>query len=292
MILRVVHQTDYEYAELVTSSYHEVHLAPRTGAAQVCQSHSLEISPTPSAVCERIDYFQNTAAYFSLHQPHRSLRIVARSEVRVEEPRQSALPLYGPPWERVRDDVARDRRAEFLEAYELTFPSRYVPADSSLRDYAVSSFPRGRSWLDAARELTTRIHAEFVYDPHATHIFTPLSDVLRNRRGVCQDFAHLQIGCFRSLALPARYVSGYLLTKPPPGQPRVVGADASHAWVSAFCPDIGWVDFDPANGVMPGGQYVTVARGRDFDDVAPVGGVVVGGGRHLLRVSVDVARIG
>jgi transglutaminase-like putative cysteine protease len=291
MRLRVIHQTDYEYEEVVTSSYHEIHLAPRNGVAQACLSHSLNIKPPPGAIHQRVDYFQNTTGYFSLHQAHRSLRIVAQSEVRLEEVRQSELALYGRAWEDVRDEVANDRRPPSLEAYEFTFASRYVPVDAGLRAFALPSFPQKRSWLDAARELTTRIHAEFVFDPNATRVSTPLGDVLRNRRGVCQDFAHLQIGCFRSLGLPARYVSGYLMTTPPPGRPRVVGADASHAWVSAFCPDVGWVDFDPANGVMPMGQYVTVAQGRDFDDVAPVGGVVVGGGRHRLLVSVDVARV-
>jgi transglutaminase-like putative cysteine protease len=290
MRLRVVHQTDYEYKELVTSSYHEVHLTPRDAPDQIRLSHTLEITPTPNAVRNRIDYFKNQVGHFSLHQPHRALQIVARSEVRVDELRQSLLPLYGPAWEHVRDLVARDRRADLLNAYEYTFDSRYIPIDESLREYALPSFGHRRPLLDAARDLTSRIHAEFVYDPNATQVSTPLADVLKHRRGVCQDFAHLAIGCLRSLALPARYVSGYLLTTPPPGEPRRVGADASHAWVSVFCPGSNWVDFDPANGVMPSGQYITLAHGRDFGDVTPVGGVVVGGGRHVLRVSVDVAR--
>jgi transglutaminase-like putative cysteine protease len=291
MRLRVLHQTDYVYKELVTSSYHEVHLAPRNAPGQICLSHGLEITPTPNGVRDRVDYFRNQVCHFSLHQPHRKLQIVARSEVRVDEPRQSLLPLYGPAWEQVRDAVSRDRRKDFLEACEFTFDSRYVPIDPALREYALPSFAPRRSWLDAARDLTSRIHTEFIYDPNATEVSTPLADVLRHRRGVCQDFAHLAIGCMRSLGLPARYVSGYLLTKPPPGEPRRVGADASHAWVSVFCPDRGWVDFDPANGVMPSGQYITLAHGRDFGDVTPVSGVVIGGGHHLLRVSVDVARV-
>lgn len=291
MRLRIVHATTYEYADPVTTSHHEVHLAPRVCEGQTCLSHQVEITPAPLLVHERIDYFGNRSRLFSLHEAHRTLRIVATSEVTRDERRQLSLSRRSSSWEDVRDRLTRDRRRDILDAYAFTFPSRYVRPDAELREYALPSFPRGRPILEAARDLTRRIHAEFTYDPDATEISTPLADVLRHRRGVCQDFAHLEIGCLRSLGLPGRYVSGYLMTAPPPGKARLVGADASHAWASTFCPDVGWVDFDPANDVIPSDHHVTVAYGCDFGDVTPVRGVMLGGWRHSLRVEVDVADV-
>jgi transglutaminase-like putative cysteine protease len=196
--------------------------------------------------------------------------------------------LFPATWEQIRDRVATQRRADVLEAFAYTFDSQHVRAGAALTAYAAPSFPPGRPFLEAVMDLTRRIHAEFTYDPRATTIATPVAEVLEIRRGVCQDFAHLQIGCLRSLGLPARYVSGYVLTTPPPGRPRLVGADASHAWVAVPLPDFGWVDFDPTNGLMNGDQHVTVAVGRDFADVTPVRGVILGGGGHELSVRVDV----
>jgi transglutaminase-like putative cysteine protease len=291
MKLRVVHETAYDYDESVTTSHHELHLEPRIAHGQAVLSHRIAITPAPEAVHDRVDYFDNRASYFSLHVPHRTLRIVATSEVHLEGRRQLTLSPRPSGWEEARDRIARDRRPEVLRAYEMTFVSRYARPDDALREYALPSFPAGRPLLEAARDLTRRIHAEFAYDPNATDISTPLAEVLRQRRGVCQDFAHLEIGCLRSLGLPGRYVSGYLMTAPPPGQPRLVGADASHAWASTFCPDTGWVDFDPANDVVPSERHVTIACGRDFGDVTPVRGVILGGGRHVVRVAVDVTAV-
>jgi len=291
MRLRIVHATTYEYADPVTTSHHGVHLTPRSGDGQVCISHELTVAPLPRSVYERTDYFGNQARSFSLHEPHRSLRIVATSEVLRDDRRQLSLSPRSPSWEDVRDRLARDRRPDALAAYGLTFASRYVRPDGELREYALPSFPPGRPLLEAARDLTRRIHAEFNYEPGATDISTPLSEVLRQRRGVCQDFAHLEIGCLRALGLPGRYVSGYLMTTPPPGKAHVFGADASHAWASTFSPDVGWVDFDPANDVVPSDRHVTVAYGCDFGDVTPVRGVILGGARHSLRVEVDVVEV-
>jgi transglutaminase-like putative cysteine protease len=291
MNVRIVHETIYDYDEPVTTSHHELHVEPRMGPGQTALSHRIEITPTPSALYGRLDYFDNHTSYFSLHEPHRSLRVAATSEVRLDERRQLSLSPRPGGWEEARDRIARERRPEFLRAYELTFASRYVRQSSALRDYALVSFAPGRPLLEAARDLTRRIHADFAYDPQATEISTPLEQVLQQRRGVCQDFAHLEIGCLRSLGLPGRYVSGYLMTTPPPGRPRLVGADASHAWASTFCPDLGWVEFDPANDVVPSENHVTVACGRDFGDVTPVRGVILGGGKHTVRVAVDVANV-
>jgi transglutaminase-like putative cysteine protease len=289
MRLRIVHATEYEYEQPVTTSHHELRVTPRDDDAQTLLSHNVELTPPPEAIEVRTDFFANRTHYFSLHQPHRSLRIVATSEVRIEERRQLALSTRARGWEDDRERVAKDRRADVLDAYSFTFDSSYVRADAGLREYALPSFPSGRPLFEAARDLTRRIHTDFTYDPAATQISTPLAEVLSKRRGVCQDFAHLEIGCLRSLGLPGRYVSGYMMTRPPPGGRRLVGADASHAWASAFCPEVGWVDFDPANDVVPSGSHVTVAYGRDFGDVTPVRGVIRGGGLHVLRVSVDVA---
>jgi transglutaminase-like putative cysteine protease len=289
MRLRVVHETVYEYDDPVTTSHHEVHLMPRDATGHTCVSHELLVTPTPGVMRERLDYFKNRACYFGLHESHRSLQILAKSEVRIRRPSQP--PLWSPPWEEVRDRVARERRPEALDAYSFVFDSPYIAATAELRELARPSFVPGRPLLEAVIDLTKRIFTDFVYDPAATQVSTPLSEVLERRRGVCQDFAHLEIGCLRAMGLPGRYVSGYLLTMPPPGKTKLIGADASHAWVSTYFPNAGWLDFDPANNVMPSEHHVTVAYGRDFGDVTPVRGVILGGGRHRLRVAVDVSRV-
>jgi transglutaminase-like putative cysteine protease len=288
--LRVVHRTTYRYAEPVTTSHHEVHLAPRDEPSQTCSSHLLTVTPRPPAVRERFDYFGNRTSYFGIHELHRSLEILAESEVHVRE-RPRSLLLDRTPWEIVRDTVARDRKREAVEAYGYVFHSPYVPAEPELHAFARPSFEPHRPMLEAMLDLTERIFKEFTFDTKATHVSTPLGEVMRERRGVCQDFAHVAIGCLRSIGLPARYVSGYLLTMPPPGTPRLVGADASHAWISSYLPNVGWVDFDPSNNLMPDEKHVVVAYGRDFGDVTPVRGVIVGGGRHALGVAVDVVPI-
>ena len=287
MKYQVRHLTEYTYADPVSLSHHLVHLAPRADNGQVTGRRELHITPAPAFRRERIDAFGNRVTYFSIEEAHKRLTVEALCEVEV--PLAERPPLLIPAsWESVRDGLTRARRADSVEACSYTFDSPHVKASRALAAYAEPSFPAGRPFLDAVMDLTRRIHAEFVYDPRATTIATPLGQVLEQRRGVCQDFAHLQLGCLRSLGLPARYVSGYLQTRPPPGRPRLVGADASHAWTSVHLPDFGWVDFDPTNGLMPGEQHVVVACGRDFADVTPVRGVILGGGAHELRVEVDV----
>jgi transglutaminase-like putative cysteine protease len=289
MKLRVVHTTTYHYAEAVPSSHHEAHLAPRDGRSQVCLEHAVRIWPKPNTTRERRDYFDNRTLYFGIHESHRSLEVVAESEILVRD-REHSMLLDKTSWETARDIVMLDRQAESLAAYEFVFDSPYVSgAHPELAEFARPSFAPGRPLLDAVSELTERIYAALTYDTTATEASTPLTDVIRDRRGVCQDFAHFQIGCLRAMGLPARYVSGYLSTTPPPGKERLVGCDASHAWISTYLPNVGWVDFDPVNNMVPGERHVTVAYGRDYGDVTPVRGVIVGGGRHVVRVSVDVA---
>ena len=190
-----------------------------------------------------------------------------------------------------RDMGYLDRTPDMLAAAQFTFDSLYVPRNAELADYAAPSFAPHRPLLDAVMDLTGRIHKDFRYDAKATTLATPLTDVLKQRRGVCQDFAHLALGCLRSLGLAARYVSGYLQTRVPAGRERLVGADASHAWFAVFCPTVGWVDFDPTNNLIPSEQHLTIAWGRDYDDISPVKGVILGGGSHTMSIAVDVAAV-
>ena len=287
MKYEVRHLTEYAYSEPVSLSHHLVHLVPRSDNGQTTTRRELTLTPLPAFRRERLDPFGNRAVYFSIEEPHRRLSVESQLEVTVPAPARPPL-LFPATWESIRDRVTRERRADVLEAYSYTFDSPHVRASRALIAFASSSFRPGRPFLEAVMDLTRRIHDELTYDPRATTVSTPVSQVLETRRGVCQDFAHLQIGCLRSLGLPCRYVSGYLLTHPPPGRPRLVGSDASHAWVAVHLPDFGWVDFDPTNGLMPSDQHITVACGRDFGDVTPVRGVILGGGAHELHVEVDV----
>lgn len=287
MKLRILHQTEYLYTEPVSVSHHMAHLVPRNSGSQTCLSRELNISPEPAVRRERVDSFGNRCVYFSIQEPHSRLVVLSKALVDVL-PAEQSLPFSGQPWNVVRQRLAEEHRPDILSAYGFVFPSPYAAHAAGLNEYARSSFAEGRPLLEAVADLTKRIYQDFKYDPTSTTVSTPVGEVLRLRRGVCQDFAHLQIACLRTLGLAARYVSGYLLTKPPAGQARLVGADASHAWLSVFVPEFGWVDFDPTNNVVPGEEHVQVAVGRDFGDVAPVRGVILGGGQHRVVVSVDV----
>jgi len=291
MIYSVRHTTVYEYSEPVTMHHNIVHLTPRDGTRQTCGHSELRIDPAPSGSSRFTDHFGNTTDYFSVQGPHRRLSVSVESEVHVPE-FHPPPPESTPEWEAVRDQAARGRTAETLEAFSFTFESMYVRPLAEALEYAADSFWPGRPILSAVLDLTARIKADFKYDPRSTTISTPVEDVFRSRRGVCQDFAHLQLCCLRCLGLPARYVSGYLRTLPPPGRPRLVGADASHAWVSAWVPGSGWIDVDPTNNQLVSDQHITLAVGRDFDDVSPIKGVLIGGGKHTPHVSVDVIPLG
>jgi len=287
MRYQVIHTTDYFYSQSVPLCQNEVHLRPRDTPRQSCLRHRLDVHPLPHGLDECSDYFGNHIQFFMIQDRHDELSVTAQSEVEIEA-RTEIDPDTTPPWEEVRDFLMRDRTVEALDVRQFCFDSPRSAASDALAELAAPSFPPCRPWMRALVDLTTRIHREFVYDPTATTVTTPLESVLELRRGVCQDFAHLQIACLRSLGLPARYVSGYLQTTPPPGQPRLIGADASHAWLSAYCPVIGWVEFDPTNDSIPSEDHITVAWGRDYGDVCPISGVFIGGGQHSMRVSVDV----
>jgi transglutaminase-like putative cysteine protease len=257
-------------------------LTPRDGASQTTLGHDLLIEPRPDVSASRVDYFGNLVTYFLIQEPHESLRITARSQLELEEPAPISFGLT-PSWEQVRDEVRQHGTEEALDAFQFVLDSPRVTLARAFADYAARSFARDKPLLEAVSDLCHRINRDFEYDPRATTVATPVDQVMRSKRGVCQDFAHLMIAGLRSMGLPARYVSGYLRSAE-----ETVGAEASHAWVSVFCPSFGWLDFDPTNDLMPRGQHVTLARGRDYSDVPPVKGVAVGGGAQTVEVSVEV----
>lgn len=291
MIYTVSHRTTYSYAEPVSISHHLLHLAPRGTGRQRCRDWALEVDPAPSVRTDDRDYFGNPVTFLTVQQSHRRLVLHASSSVEVQPPElpdAAATPTVA----QVRAALAQARGADALAALEHSFPSPHVPFEEELRAWAAPLLAPGEPFLAAARALCGRIHAEFRYDPEATSVAKPVAEAFRLRRGVCQDFAHLAIACLRACGLPARYVSGYLLTRPRAGGERLVGADASHAWLAVWIPEQGWVDLDPTNDLVVGEEHVTVAWGRDYGDVAPVSGTIFGGGPHEVTVAVDVLPAG
>jgi transglutaminase-like putative cysteine protease len=280
----VVHTTKYTYSEAVSVSHHLARVKPREFPGQECLAHQLQIDPAPAVVRSHRDYFGNTVTFFIVERAHSELTVRATSTVKVIS-RPRPAPASTSSWEEARDFDALP-----LDALECLFDSASIAASDAIAGYAHPSFAPGRPLLEAVQDLMRRIHADFTFDPKATTVTTPLRDVLSLRRGVCQDFARLAIACLRSFGVAARYVSGYLETLPPPGAPRLAGVDASHAWLAVYCPGLGWVDADPTNNMFPTTTHVTLAWGRDYADVSPVRGVILGGGQHSLQVSVDVLR--
>jgi transglutaminase-like putative cysteine protease len=287
----ITHTTTYDYQSPVTVAHHLLRLAPRRLDRQFPLEHALELQPIASAMDRHTDYFGNEVVSAAIEGAHHQFRVIARSRVAVGP---AFIPdrTETPAWESVRGLCRTDLSEPVLEASEFTYASPLVPIEQPFRVFAAESFPPGRPILEAVLDLTARIHGGFKFDATATTVSTPLAQVLEQRRGVCQDFAHLQIACLRALGLPARYVSGYIETLPPPGQVKLTGTDASHAWVAFFCPGLGWIDVDPTNNLLPSMQHVTLAWGRDYGDVSPVRGVLVGGDHHTLSVGVDVLAIG
>lgn len=287
----VRHDTRYDYEHPVGLSRQIVHLAPRAAAFQTVESHTLTIDPEPEILSSGDDFFGNRASSLCIDHDHDALFVRAESWVEVTE-RIYPEDATTESWESVRDRLAyrADRRqtAEELEATRFCFESTRVRNKRELAEWALECFAPRASLLCGVRSLMNRIHDELTFDPAATTVSTPVMQVFTSRRGVCQDFAHLMLSCLRSIGLAGRYVSGYLLTKPPPGKARLVGADASHAWVSVYCPGYGWVDADPTNRMFPSTEHVTVGYGRDYDDVIPLRGVILGGGAHVLEIAVTV----
>ena len=286
--LRVVHETTYRYSSRVDVAYHLACLMPQSGHAQQVADAEIAIEPRPAQQATSVDAFGNLRTYFALFTAHDVLRVRVESRV-VVTPRFDDLdPGASARWAAVAAALRYRVKAPFWPATDFLYASPFVPILDELRAYAEPSFPAGQRLIAGALDLMHRLHADFAYQPQSTSIGTPLAEVFAQRRGVCQDFAHVMLGCLRALGLPAAYVSGYLLTQPPPGQPRLLGADASHAWVSVWCPQLGWVDLDPTNDVVVGSSHVTLAVGRDFGDVTPLRGVIRGGAEHTMRVAVSV----
>ncbi|MBN2791965.1 MAG: transglutaminase family protein [Desulfuromonadales bacterium] len=292
MKYRVIHTTQYLYSAQVGLCRNEACLLPRDTNRQVCLTSQLQIEPQPADLRERRDSFGNRISHFSVQQAHEKLQVTATSEVSNRPREANILELgNGLSWEAVRNHLSSEKSQAVLEALPFLYDSPMIGEAHLLTEFARPSFGSERPLGEAVADLMQRIYREFKYDPGYTTIATPLSEVLANRRGVCQDFAHLGIASLRAMGLAARYVSGYIETLPPPGQERLIGADASHAWFSVYTPAVGWIDFDPTNNQIPDQQHITVAWGRDFSDVSPLKGVALGGGKHKVIVSVDVARL-
>lgn len=291
MRYRITHHTTYRYGETVPLCQNALWVTPRHNGRQKRDSFRLAVDPAPATRAARTDSFGNEVSYFTIEAGFRTLDITAVSEVRVlDRPEAARLPET-PPWEKVAGALCGDLSDVGIDACQFRFDSPMAAGGPDLAAYARESFTPGRPVADAARELTTRIRRDFAYEPGATTVQTGVAEAFSLKRGVCQDFAHVQIACLRSLGLSARYVSGYLRTLPPPGRPRLIGADASHAWLSVYCGPTGWLDLDPTNDLVCSTDHVVVAVGRDYQDVTPVRGLFVGGGRHEMEVSVDVAPI-
>lgn len=288
----VLHETRYDYGSPVSLSQQQLHLSPRILSWQRIDEQSVDIEPAPTWRRDGQDAFGNPVCWLAFHAPHDALLIRSVMTIAVE-PHLPADLEDSLPWEEVRDRLAYDStepRPEDLAAVRFLFESPHVRIKHELADYAADCFPPGTPILAGTRALTAKIFREFKFDPEATTVATPVLEVLEKKRGVCQDFAHLMIACLRALGLAARYVSGYLLTRPPPGKPRLIGADASHAWVSVYAPgsEHDWVDFDPTNDLLPDTEHITLSFGRDFSDISPLRGIILGGGGAEPEVAVTV----
>ncbi len=290
MTYELTHTTTYEYSGSVSLSHHVARLRPRELPRQQCLRHDLELVPRPALAKSHVDYFGNVMTFLTVEGAHKTLVLTSRSQVDVTAgapPNPEETPVLG----EVREICRRRDSESTLAAGEFLFDSPHIQLKDEFAAYAAPSFSPERPVLEAVLDLTGRIYRDFKFDPKATTLATPLEQVMRTRRGVCQDFAHLEIAFLRAMGVPARYVSGYLETNAPRGKPRLAGADASHAWVSFFCPGANWIDVDPTNNLLPVNRHITVAWGRDYSDVSPIRGVILGSGDHSLKVAVDVVPI-
>lgn len=286
--IEIEHETRYQYQTEVELAHHLAYLRPLESDDQKVLTSELRITPEPDQQTEDIDIFGNRRTFFTLSTPHRALVVKAASTVQVKNRYSQFNPKETPPWELVRESLAYALERPYLAANEFIFPSPYVPRLRELQEFALESFQSDRPIAEASIELSARIHRDFEYSPVATEVHTPMLEAFEKRAGVCQDFSHIYIGCLRSMGLAARYVSGYLLTRPAPGQEKLRGADASHAWVSVYCPGAPrhWLELDPTNDKIIGVDHICVAVGRDFGDVSPLRGVIRGGGEHTLNIAV------
>ncbi len=285
---KIVHTTTYNYSSPVSVCHNLLILTPRESERLHCPSHRLVIRPTPVSTERRTDFFGNYVHAFAIEEHHRSLTVTSTSRVEIKE---KATLQSGdiPSWEDVRNGTRQQHDPQWLACAPFRFDSPRIVVSADFAAYAAPCFAPEQPIVDSVMKLTTKIHSEFAYDTRATNVKTATEEVFGLRRGVCQDFAHVQLACLRSLGIPCRYVSGYLRTIPPEGQVKMVGADESHAWVAAYCGEaLGWVEFDPTNDCVCGTDHIPIAWGRDYSDVVPFRGAFIGGGKHTLSVSVDV----
>ena len=290
MIFDVSHKTHYRYSQPVVQSQHLIHMSPRVVGRQTIRHHSLIVEPAPVQRFDGIDAFGNPVLILDIEVPHKELILHARSTIEIH-PRTVIDPVATVAWNGIDEALKVFERGLPLDIIQYRCASRLTTPSPEISAYAKVSFRPGRPVLEAAIELNQRIFEDFIFDNTATDVSTPIQQVFEQRRGVCQDFAHLALTCLRAMRVPGRYVSGYILTKPPPGQPRLQGADASHAWVSVWSSGTDWVDLDPTNGIIVADEHVTIAHGRDYDDVSPISGVLLGGGDHTVSVGVDIVQI-
>jgi transglutaminase-like putative cysteine protease len=286
MIYHLRHLTSFRYTQPVTFVYNTLHLKPRELPWQKVQSFHLEIEPVPVVQTARLDYFGNPATFFMIQSPHDAMKVLTKSVIEVLP--RPAVAQISLPWDTAGRTMRADTSPNGLDAYQYSFASTFAKPLEEARAYALPSCRPGMTIHAVATELMARIGTDFTFDPKATTVSTPVTEVLQNRRGVCQDFAHLMISCLRSIGIAARYMSGYIQTLPPPGQPRLAGADASHAWVAAYCPQAGWLELDPTNNQVADEQYITLGWGRDYHDISPAKGVLFGGGTHTVHAQVDM----
>jgi transglutaminase-like putative cysteine protease len=289
VLYRIIHTTKYKYEEAVSTCYNIAKLIPRDTLGQVCNNAVVSIHPTPDGINEYEDFFGNKVFYFSIQDEHEDLTVTVTSEV--NKAAIDGIEYENLLWEDAHAMLTAPD-AKYLEARQYIPATFVTTTDKEITAYAQQSFVPGRSMFEAVYDLMQRIYKDFTFKSGVTTISTPLSTVMKERRGVCQDFAHLAIACVRAVGLPARYVSGYIETLPQQGKEKLFGADASHAWFSVFIPETGWIDFDPTNNQIPSSQHITIGWGRDYFDIAPLKGVILSSGSHRLSVSVDMRRIG
>ncbi|HMG88662.1 MAG TPA: transglutaminase family protein [Chryseolinea sp.] len=290
MKYKIKHVTEYAYQDPVGLCHNRLCLTPSNNLHQKCVSSEIKISPAPDSFLYRQDFFGNTVAFFSSYKDHDHLEITSISEVDLVGRRETDLAVASPIlWQEARQHVAVDK--DDYDIVQYTLPSGYIPISSEVKKFCDDCFVEDATLWSVCNTLMQKIHKTIEFKPGFTTVNTPVEEVLTNKKGVCQDFAHLMISCLRNMGLAARYVSGYIETIPPPGKEKLVGTDASHAWVSVFFPSIGWVEFDPTNSLLPSDNHVTVALGRDYHDVAPIKGIVFSSGKQSLTVKVDVIRV-
>ncbi len=288
MRYKIRHATEYIYQEQVSTCHNRICLVPLTLTPQECIASDIKIFPSPDEFTYKTDFFGNTILFFSIYKEHEQLRIYAESVVNIENHPDDNRALHANLlWREVRDRLATQSDF-YYDAIQYTLPSIHVPYSHDILRFAMDCFPENATLWSGCKNLMQKIYASLEFKPGFTTINTPVESVLKSRKGVCQDFAHLMIACLRNMGLSARYVSGYIETLPPPGKEKLVGSDASHAWVSIYFPEIGWMEFDPTNNLIPSGKHITVAFGRDYFDVAPLKGIIFSSGQQTIDVKVDV----